>query len=50
VIRNNIVDGASEGAVVGYRWNDRVGGPIADGETGFAHLTLSGNRAGGGGP
>ena len=23
---------------------------IADGETGFAHLTLSGNRAGGGGP
>lgn len=50
VIRNNIVDGASDGAVVGYRWNDRVGGPIADGETGFPHLTLSGNRAGGGGP
>lgn len=50
VIRNNIIDGASNGAVVGYRWDDRVGGPIADGETGFAHLTLSGNRAGGGGP
>ena len=50
VIRNNIVDGASEGAVVGYRWNDRVAGPISDGETGFVHLTLSGNGASGGGP
>lgn len=47
VIRNNIVDGASGGAIVGYRWNDRVGGALANGDTTFPHLTLAGNVAAG---
>ncbi len=48
MIRNNIVDGASDGAIVGYRWNDRVGDALNDGDTSFAHLTLAGNVAAGG--
>lgn len=48
LIRGNIVDGATGGAIVGYRWNDRVGDPLDDGDTSFPHLTLSGNRLVGG--
>jgi uncharacterized secreted repeat protein (TIGR03808 family) len=48
VIRNNIIDGATGGAIVGYRWNDRMGDALDDGDTSMPHLTLSGNRVAGG--
>ncbi len=48
LISGNVVDGAQQGAVVGYRWNDRVGGALADGDTTHAHLTLRGNVLAGG--
>ena len=48
LIRNNIVEGASDGAILGYRWNDRVGKPMVDGDTSVPHVTLAGNRLAGG--
>ncbi len=48
LISGNVVDGAQQGAVVGYRWNDRVGGALSDGDTTHAHLTLRGNVIAGG--
>jgi uncharacterized secreted repeat protein (TIGR03808 family) len=48
LIRNNIVEGASDGAILGYRWNDRVGKPMVDGDTSVPHVTLAGNRMAGG--
>lgn len=48
LISGNVVDGAQQGAVVGYRWNDRVGGALSDGDTTHAHLTLRGNVLAGG--
>lgn len=48
VIRNNIIDGATGGAIVGYRCNDRMGDALDDGDTSMPHLTLSGNRVAGG--
>ncbi|MBA4798980.1 MAG: TIGR03808 family TAT-translocated repetitive protein [Rhizobiales bacterium] len=48
LISGNVVDGAQQGAVVGYRWNDRVGGALSDGDTTHAHLTLRGNVVAGG--
>lgn len=47
LIRNNIVEGASDGAILGYRWNDRVGKPMADGDTSVPHVTLAGNHIAG---
>ena len=36
---------ASDGAVLGYRWNDKATGDLlASGAGSFAHLTLTGNR------
>ncbi len=48
LIRDNIVDGASDGAIVGYRWNDRVGDALGEGDASFPHLTIAGNRTAGG--
>lgn len=48
LISGNVVDGAQQGAVVGYRWNDRVGGALSDGDTTHPHLTLRGNVFAGG--
>lgn len=44
LIRDNIIAAASDGAIVGYRWNDRVGQALSDGDTTFPHLTIAGNR------
>jgi uncharacterized secreted repeat protein (TIGR03808 family) len=44
LIRDNIIESPKGGAILGYRWNERVGGDMIDGESGIDHLTLSGNR------
>jgi uncharacterized secreted repeat protein (TIGR03808 family) len=44
LIRDNIIETESDGAIVGYRWNDRVGQALSDGDTTFPHLTIAGNR------
>lgn len=43
VVRDNLIEGASDGAILGYRWNDRVTEPLADESSSFGHLSLSGN-------
>ena len=48
MIRGNIVEGAGKDAILGYRWKERVGAPLVDGDTSFPHLALSGNSTGDG--
>ena len=45
VISDNVIAGAENGAVVGYRWADPVTGDMASaGNGGFAHLTVERNH------
>ena len=45
VISDNVIAGAENGAVVGYRWADPVTGDMASGGNGgFAHLTVERNH------
>ena len=47
VISDNVISGASEGAVVGYRWTEAVTGDMAsEGSSGYAHLTVERNHVG----
>ena len=48
MIHGNIVEGAGKDAILGYRWKERVGAPLVDGDTSFPHLALSGNSTGDG--
>ncbi|KPF53562.1 TIGR03808 family TAT-translocated repetitive protein [Rhizobium sp. AAP116] len=43
VIRGNIVEGADKGAILGYRWKERVGDELLDGETDYGHLSIADN-------
>lgn len=43
VIRGNIVEGADKGAILGYRWKERVGDELSDGETDYGHLSIAYN-------
>jgi len=43
MIRDNLIEGASRGGILGYRWNDRVTEELLDGGETFAHLDLTGN-------
>lgn len=43
VIRGNIVEGADKGAILGYRWKERVGDELSDGETDYGHLGIADN-------
>lgn len=43
VIRGNIVEGADKGAILGYRWKERVGDELSDGETDYRHLSIADN-------
>lgn len=43
VIRGNIVEGADKGAILGYRWKERVGDELSDGETDYGHLSIADN-------
>lgn len=47
IITGNIFSDVRDGAVLGYRWNDKVTGDlIAEGARRFSHLTISDNRLG----
>ncbi len=47
VIADNIFSDVRDGAVLGYRWNEKVTGDLAASDARrFAHLTISGNRLG----
>ncbi|WP_309084126.1 TIGR03808 family TAT-translocated repetitive protein [Chelativorans sp.] len=47
LITDNIIEGAERGAIVGHRWAEAVTRDLAlQEESGFAHLTVRGNRAG----
>ena len=47
VISDNVISGASNGAVVGYRWSDAATGDMASGgSSGYAHLTVERNHVG----
>ena len=47
VVSNNVIDGATAGAVVGYRWSEAVTGDLTlpDARQ-FGHLQVTGNRVG----
>ncbi|ADZ71416.1 TIGR03808 family TAT-translocated repetitive protein [Polymorphum gilvum] len=46
IVADNLIRGARDTAIAGYRWLDRVTGDLAlAGADAFPHLTLSGNRA-----
>ncbi len=45
LIANNLFQDVKDGAILGYRWNDKATGDLlAGGSAAFAHLTLTGNR------
>ncbi|MFN7009698.1 MAG: TIGR03808 family TAT-translocated repetitive protein [Allorhizobium sp.] len=46
LIANNLIAGATAGAILGYRWNDKATDELIDGDGGFPHLTIVGNRRG----
>ncbi|KQV43595.1 MULTISPECIES: TIGR03808 family TAT-translocated repetitive protein [unclassified Rhizobium] len=47
IVTDNIFSAVRDGAVLGYRWNDKVTGDLAaEGAERFSHLTISGNRLG----
>ncbi len=46
VVSGNVIGGASDGAILGYRWNDKAGGELIDGGGNYGHLTIEGNRRG----
>lgn len=46
VVSGNVIGGASDGAILGYRWNDKAGGELIDGGGDYGHLTIEGNRRG----
>ncbi len=47
VISDNVISGARDGAIVGYRWHDAVTGDLAIGGSGrYEHLAIERNRIG----
>lgn len=42
----NLFDDTPQGAIIGYRWNEKASGELVDGSTDFENLTITGNRAG----
>lgn len=45
VITENIFEAMADGAIIGYRWDERATGELAtSGTSGFTHLTLERNR------
>ena len=44
LIADNMFQDTPEGAVVGFRWNERASGELAAGGEAFAHLTVERNR------
>ncbi|MHA7970161.1 TIGR03808 family TAT-translocated repetitive protein [Rhizobium sp. CAU 1783] len=46
LISGNVISETADGAVIGYRWNDKASGELIDGADTFDHLTIAGNRHG----
>ncbi|RFZ87984.1 TIGR03808 family TAT-translocated repetitive protein [Shinella sp. WSJ-2] len=46
LISGNIFDDTPDGAIVGYRWNERTTGDLATESSSYAHLTIERNRTG----
>lgn len=44
VITDNVFQDMAEGAVVGFEWDKKMSGELADGAGGYAHLTVERNR------
>ncbi|MEI2384554.1 TIGR03808 family TAT-translocated repetitive protein [Breoghania sp. JC706] len=44
IIANNILSEIENGAIVGYRWNERATGDLAASPEAWPHLTVAGNR------
>ena len=46
LISGNIFEGTPNGAIAGYRWNERTTGDLATDSSDYAHLTIERNRTG----
>ncbi|MCR6499003.1 TIGR03808 family TAT-translocated repetitive protein [Shinella sp. CPCC 101442] len=46
LISGNIFEDTPNGAIAGYRWNERTTGDLASEPSGYAHLTIERNRTG----
>ncbi len=46
MITGNIFEDTPDGAIAGYRWNERTTGDLASGSATYAHLTIEQNRTG----
>ncbi|PZR51390.1 MAG: TIGR03808 family TAT-translocated repetitive protein, partial [Stutzerimonas stutzeri] len=46
LISGNIFEDTPNGAIAGYRWNERTTGDLASEGSTFAHLTIERNRTG----
>ncbi|NML74415.1 TIGR03808 family TAT-translocated repetitive protein [Rhizobium sp. S-51] len=46
LISGNLFSETTDGAIVGFRWNDKATGELIDGGDAFDHLTIAGNRHG----
>nr|WP_298096834.1 TIGR03808 family TAT-translocated repetitive protein [uncultured Shinella sp.] len=46
LISGNIFDDTPDGAIAGYRWNERATGDLASEPSTYAHLTIERNRTG----
>ncbi len=46
LVSGNVFSETPQGAIAGYRWNERATGELADGAERFAHLTIERNRTG----
>lgn len=46
LISGNIFEETPQGAIAGYRWNERATGELANGSEQFTHITIERNRTG----
>jgi hypothetical protein len=46
LISGNLFEETPDGAIAGYRWNERATGDLATDGSRFAHLTIERNRTG----
>lgn len=44
IVSTNLIDGARNGAILGYRWKDIATGELVDGTVDIPNLTITGNR------
>jgi len=44
-IAGNLISGAREGGILGFRWTERVTDDLLDGAEEFPHIAISGNMS-----